>query len=157
MVNSTLFDNPKFLSSIVREFGSQSVITSIDVRVMGADYNIYQACGKIKVQHTLDHWCEYLNSTGIGEVIVNNIDRCGTLNGFDLELLLYIEDRLNVNIVAGCGAGSKEDLLKLFSQVNVNAACIGSLFHFTQETPNTLREYLRQNDINTREVIQALF
>ena len=115
IINSASFENLNLLKELIRNFGSQSIIHSIDVKKnLFKKYIIYKNSGTKKVNIKLKDWLEKINKIQVGEIIVTNIDREGTWVGFDFELISYISELMTMPVIANGGCGSKDHLKKNF-------------------------------------------
>lgn len=123
VVNSFILNNPNFIKELVSIFGSASIIVSADIKK-----NIF---GKYKIQkYNALEWlkkCEYL---GAGELFITNIEKEGTMNGYDIDFLKIISSNINIPIIANGGAGTLSDIKELFTQTKITAAAAGSMFVF---------------------------
>ena len=152
LITSSGFENKNIFIDIVDEFGSQALVTSIDARkTANGFYELYSRCGKKRQHNSLLDWLKVIDNSGVGEIIVNNIDRCGTYLGYDLELTKIVCEASNISVVASAGAGSCQHILNAFEQTRINGAAVGSLFHFTNTTPGSIRNFLSGNSVNVRE------
>ena len=71
-------------------------------------------------------------------------------NGYDLELINSICDRINIPVIASGGCGSKKDILEVFKKTQADAALAASLFHFGKAKLNDVKKYLSNNNILIR-------
>jgi cyclase len=133
-LSAAAINNPKLLSEIGRAVGKQSVVVVIDVRkkefLGGAGYDIYIKNGKEKVNIKLKEFILDLNKIGIGEIVINSIDRDGTMQGYDLSLVEMVRELTEVPITVLGGAGSFEDIKNLINKYKIIGAAAGSIFVF---------------------------
>ena len=73
---------------------------------------------------------EEINSSGAGEIVINSIDRDGTMKGYDLELVDYVKERTSLPLTILGGASSLKDISSLWSRFGIVGAAVGSLFVF---------------------------
>lgn len=109
-VSSLYFENKDEVLSIIDAVGSQSMIVTLDIRLIEKNYCVFLNRGKDKINISLDLILRDLKEIGIGEIIINNIDREGTMQGYDLQLLEFIYHRTNMQITNLGGVGSENDL-----------------------------------------------
>jgi cyclase len=129
-ITSATVTNPELVSSLAAEFGSQSVIVGIDVKL---DWlrrrHIVTCCGTVKLAiDPIHHACE-MERYGAGEIFLNSVDRDGTQQGYDLELIEKVSHAVNIPVIACGGAGSISDIVAA-TNVGASAAAAGSLFVF---------------------------
>ena len=86
---------------------------------------------------------------GVGEIILNSIDKEGTYSGYDFEAFKQINDMVDLPIILSCGCGDKNDMLLAFKQ-DVEAVCAGSIFYWIGESIISIKEFLNNNKINVR-------
>jgi cyclase len=137
--------------SIVRELaahhGSQSVVVSIDIKknVFGRYKLFAAASGK-----TLDrNWLDFLKQAidaGAGEVLINAVDRDGTMSGMDLPLIKAVAGACNVPVIAAGGAGSLSDL-KAAVDAGASAVAAGAFFVFHGPHRAVLITYPKYRDL----------
>ena len=87
---------------------------------------------------------------GAGELLVNSLDRDGTGQGYDLELLDAISSDVGIPVIASSGAGKKEDFLMAFDKANVDAVLGAGIFHFAKTDIPAVKKYLCKNNVKVR-------
>lgn len=148
IINTASFLDNSFLSRLIKNFGSQSIIHSIDVKKnLFRKYIIYTNSGKKKINVSLDQWLHKINEIEVGEVIITSIDREGTWSGFDLDLVSYVSEFMTMPVIANGGCGSKEHLKKIFNLTNASAAAVGSMFLYQKQNMGVLINYFDENEI----------
>ena len=91
-----------------------------------------------------------MSQMGAGELLITSCDKDGTRSGHDIETLQGVSKSIDIPMIASGGAGSKQDIEKVFIDTQVSAVAVGSLFQFTEVTPHEIREHLRLSDIPVR-------
>jgi cyclase len=133
-VSAAAISNPALLSDIAAAVGRQSVVAVLDVRkktgLFSNGYAVYTHNGK--TVHKTDPFAlaKQLQDAGVGEIVVNSIDRDGLMQGYDLDLACQFRDALKVPMTIMGGAGSLEHVAQLVSRLGVVGAAAGSLFVF---------------------------
>jgi cyclase len=126
VLNSAPSSDPTLLRAAADRFGSQSVVYSIDVRGNGVfTHGGTKADGRDPVEAA--RWGE---AQGAGEILLNSIDRDGTREGYDLDLVRRVSAAVRVPVVAVGGAGRLEHLVEAIRSGGASAAGAGSLFVF---------------------------
>jgi len=152
VVNTSALLNPFLIKEMADEFGSQSVVVSVDVRKNSAgDYDIYAFSGKKKMGQDLKDHISMAIGQGAGEIIVTSIDREGTLSGFDRELYQRLEDITKVPIIASGGAGCYDDLVKIFTETNCDACAVGKMLFLRDYDIVKFKSYLKGKKIPVRD------
>jgi cyclase len=78
------------------------------------------------------------------------MDRDGTMEGFDVELISSVTSKLKIPVVAAGGAGKLEDFAQVVIQSGAKAIAAASVYHFTSITPMMVKEYLQKCGVPTR-------
>lgn len=133
-ISSAAIENPSIVSEFASAVGSQSVVTIIDTQKKQGLFNKgYEVCThnatKAHRLNPLDLALE-LQKFGAGEIVINSIDRDGTMQGYDLELAKILKKNMSIPITMLGGAESLDDLVRLFDAVGIIGAAAGSLFVF---------------------------
>ena len=147
-LNSAAVEDRRLVEDAARAFGASSVVVSIDVkkRLFGG-YEVRthggrKATGLDPVQHARD-----MERAGAGEILLNSIDRDGTMNGFDLELVRKVSSAVTIPVVACGGAGSVTDLGLVVRDAGASAAAAGSMFVFQGTHRAVLISYPSQAEL----------
>lgn len=129
-INSHAIASPEFIRRAVELFGSQSIVVSIDVkRGLLGRFEVRVRGGTRPTGRDPVSVAEVLVAEGAGEVLVNSIDRDGTMTGYDLELIRAVAAAVPVPVVAVGGAGSTADFGAAV-EAGASAVAAGSLFVF---------------------------
>ncbi len=129
-VNSGALARPSLITEIAAEIGSSSTVGVVDVKktLFGRSNVWSHAGGKVAIADPIDYALE-LQRMGAGEIVLNSVDRDGTMLGYDLDLIRRMSEKVDVPIVALGGAGSHRHLVQALSSGAAGAAA-GSLFVF---------------------------
>ena len=119
-----------FINSIAKKFGSQSIMISIDLRIIDNKYRIFNKNGSNLSNLNYINLIKELENEGCGEILLTSIDREGTKTGYDIDLYKSVEDIVKIPIIANGGVGKNEHFDELFSSTNLSAASAGSQFVF---------------------------
>jgi len=87
---------------------------------------------------------------GAGEILLNCIDKDGTGEGFDLELVELISSGVNIPVIASSGAGCSQHFVDVFQRTNASAALAAGIFHREEVKISTIKEHMIQESIPTR-------
>jgi cyclase len=131
-ISSAALDEPELVRDIASELGSQSVVAVLDVRKkkFRNNYEVWTHNATHNTKLDPVEQARVLQSFGIGEIIVNSIDRDGTMKGYDLPLLKRIREAVSVPLTALGGAGTLDDVKALVDGLGVVGAAAGSMFVF---------------------------
>jgi cyclase len=130
-LNSAAISNPGLVEEAASIFGSQSVIVSIDVKKRWLSrYEVFSHSGTRGTGlHPTQH-AKRMADCGAGEILINSIDRDGTMLGFDLELVRSVTSAVDVPVVACGGAGKLADFAAAVKDGGASAVAAGSMFVF---------------------------
>jgi imidazole glycerol-phosphate synthase subunit HisF len=138
-INSALISNPKLITEIAEVFGSQSVVASVDLKKdFFGKYRAYYCGGTKNSGIEAIEFCKKLEKLKAGELLITNINREGSWNGYDLELLQKCASAVNIPIIANGGAGTVADLTNAIKNGRAAAAAAGSMFVFSGKNRGVL-------------------
>ena len=150
ILNSAIFENPDLINEISDYIGAQSVIVSVDVKKIDKDYFCFSHSGTKNRKINILDYLKYISNQEYGELILCSIDKEGTMQGYDLELIEIVSQFINVPLIASGGAGSYEDMLDAL-KAGASAIAAGSIFHFTEMNPSGAKKYLHKKGIKIRD------
>jgi cyclase len=134
IVNSLIQENPEVIKKVVKQYGAQAVIASIDFKK--SFFGVKQPYSYIghNIKFSLTDYANYLaNEIGVGELMICSVDNEGTWQGFDNEILAEVLNSVDVPIIASGGCGSLTDLKDVLYTTNANAAAIGSMAVYSKK------------------------
>lgn len=150
-INSAAVKNPNLIHDAALKFGSQCVVLSIDAKQSEAgEYKVYINGGRTETELYAVEWAVKGVELGAGEIVVNSINEDGMRNGYDLNLLKMITDRVNVPVIASGGAGTKDHFYQAIEEANVDGVLAASVFHFGDIQIKDLKQYLIGKGISIR-------
>jgi imidazole glycerol-phosphate synthase subunit HisF len=95
-------------------------------------------------------WAEKAQRLGAGELLLTSMDRDGTKDGYDLELLRAVTACVRIPVIASGGVGNLEHLYQGLTEGRASAALAASIFHFGTFTVAQAKSYLRQRGVRVR-------
>ncbi len=149
-LNSILYKDNDFSRKACEIFGKQSIIGSIDIKKdINNNYNCYYNNGKTNSNLNIyQHIENIIENDSIAEIVITNIEKEGTFNGFDYELYDSLKD-YNIRILPnGGGSYNENNIIDTIKIDNVYGLCFSSIFFFKQYTPNDIKKILYNNSIN---------
>lgn len=156
VINTAAVTRPEFIREAAQLAGSQSVVASIDTkRTLFGGHEVVTQCGKIRTGLDPVELAKTLEDRGIGEILLNSIDRDGTMSGYDLRLIRRVAGAVKIPVIAAGGAGSVTDIRQAFVEGRASAAAAGSLFVYTGPYKAVLINVPSQEQLN-REVFAFL-
>ena len=129
-VNTHALGDSNLVRQLSNEFGSSSVVVSIDVKKRRGEYVVRSSGGTGKTKLSAIQWAQMAENLGAGELLVNSIDRDGTMEGLDLELMRQIVGSVDIPVVGAGGASSINDLCAGIVDAGLSGVAAGSLFLF---------------------------
>ncbi len=148
-INSAAVKNPKLISELAREFGSQCIVVAIDVKLEG-DWFVYINGGKVKTELKAIEWTKRAEALGAGEILLTSMNNDGTKNGFAIDITKTVSEALNIPVIASGGAGSIEHFADVFTKGKADAALAASVFHYKEIEIPKLKIYLSNHNISVR-------
>jgi cyclase len=130
VINSYAFENPAFIREASNMFGSQSIVVSIDARKTKGVYKIWIYGGTRVTDVDPVVFAQKMEDMGAGEIMINSIDKDGTMSGYDIDLVRMVADAVKVPVIACGGAGRLQDFVEARKEGKASAVAAGSLFVF---------------------------
>jgi len=149
-INSAAVRNPKILDEFARAFGVQFVVLAVDTRLVNNKNFVHLRGGRDLTDIQTEDWILEAQERGAGEILLTSMDHDGTKNGFDINLLKTINDRIHIPLIASGGAGNQEHFVDVFQQAGVDAALAASVFHYGDILIPELKETLAAQAIPVR-------
>ena len=168
-INTAAVKEPELIRRASDMFGSQCIVSSIDVkRVYVKDeeevpgtlvlntpngkcwWDVYIYGGRKPVDIDAIQWAEMAAALGAGEIVASSLDFDGTKEGYDLEFLKAVSNRVSVPLIASSGAGNPKHMLDALTIGMADAVLAASIFHYGTYTIREVKEYLAQNSIPIR-------
>lgn len=147
-INTIALNDPHFIAKAASIFGSQCIVCSIDVKKIDGSYRVFSKNkGLLNIDPLL--LAQQYQKMGAGEILLTSVDREGTTLGYDLELLKQFRHKLKIPIIINGGMGKPIHGVEAI-QEGADAVAAAYIFHFSQFTPNSIREALLENGISVR-------
>lgn len=148
IINGFNFISLDLINQLSQKYGNQAVIASVDVKQnLFGTYHVFKSNGKENTGiKPIDHIRKCIEA-GAGEILLNNIDRDGMMNGIDIKLINEIEKSIEVPIIVCGGIGNIEHIKDVFEKTNVNAVAAGSMFVFHGKHRAVLISYPNMSEL----------
>jgi cyclase len=150
VVNSAALVRPDLIDETSSRYGCQCIVVSIDARRVGEGHEVFGDGGRTATGKTPDAWAKEAERRGAGEILLTSIDRDGTMEGYDIELIRRVTSTVRIPVIACGGAGKPDDFVHAVQDGGASAVAAASIFQFTQITPANVKDFLRANGIDTR-------
>ena len=133
-VNSAGVEDPRLIGALAERWGSQAVIASIDVkRDMFGRLRVVTAGGTRRSSLDPVEWARQVEAAGAGEILLTAVDREGSWQGFDLDLVKRVTDAVGVPVIAHGGAGNVGHVGDVVNRAGASAVALGSMVVFQKE------------------------
>jgi len=149
VLGTSALETPGLIADAAGMFGSQAVVCAIDFRKINGNYLVSGESGSRTYKESALSAALNAQNYGAGEILLQNVDRDGTMSGVDTDLIKSLQAELTVPIIASGGVGKLEDFESLLA-AGASAVAAGAIFQFTQVTPKEVRKYLGEKGYPVR-------
>ncbi|MBM3800724.1 MAG: imidazole glycerol phosphate synthase subunit HisF [Acidimicrobiia bacterium] len=156
-LNTAAVKNPELIASGAETFGSQCIVVAIDAKRQavpggqaGPSWEVFVHGGRTPTGLDALDWAEKAQQLGAGEILLTSMDRDGTKDGYDLELLKAVTSRVQIPVIASGGVGTLDHIYQGLTEGGASAALAASIFHFGAFTIGQVKTYLRQRGVLVR-------
>lgn len=163
-INTSAVQNPDFVTEAASRYGVQCIVIAIDAKRVGKKvlfgragaaeerprWEVFTHGGRKPTGIDAVQWAATMVEKGAGELLVTSMDRDGTKQGYDLELLRAISDRATVPVIASGGVGDLEDLFEGLTIGGADAVLAASIFHQGTHTVGEAKRFLADHHVNVR-------
>jgi imidazole glycerol-phosphate synthase subunit HisF len=158
-VNSAAVERPNLVRDIADEFGAQCAVVAIDARARpgsggggGSGWQVYTHGGRRPTERDVVAWAVECAANGAGEILLTSMDRDGTKDGFDLELIATVVDAVGIPVVASGGVGTLQHLVEGATVGGADAVLAASIFHRREFTLGQAKAYMAEHGVNVRPI-----
>lgn len=149
-INSSAVKNPKLITELAQEFGSQCIVVAIDAKEIDGQWKVHLMGGKIATERDIFEWAKEIEQRGAGEILFTSMNNDGTKKGFANEALAKLSETVNIPIIASGGAGSMQHFADAFINGKSDAVLAASVFHFQEIEIPELKRFLKEKSIAIR-------
>jgi cyclase len=150
-INSGAANRPDFISEAARLFGSQCVVVSVDAKLReDGSYGVFTCFGTVDQGRTPEDWAVEVQEKGAGEILIQSIDKDGTLEGYDNFLVGKISRAVDMPVLACSGAGTWGHFVEGFKEGGADAVCTTNIYHFTESSIKSAKQYIAKEGIPVR-------
>lgn len=151
-LNSAAVRNPQLVQDGARYFGSQCMVVAIDAKYdeeLGT-WRVYTHGGRKGTDLEVGAWAQKVEELGAGELLLTSMDRDGEKSGFDLSLLQYVQEKINIPVIASGGAGNAGHFTDVFQKAEADAALAASIFHYKETSVDAVKNELKESGVHVR-------
>lgn len=151
-LNTMILKDPETVKKAVGLFGSQAIIAVVDVKTSFAGKkNPFNNTG-MSISYSLIDYCNYLqNEIGVGEILLQNIDKEGTWQGYDHDLIKSVLHHVKVPVIVLGGASDASDIKKVLYETGASAAAIGSMAVYQKKDMGVLIRFPKRESVIIEE------
>ena len=149
-INTSAILNPNFVSESSSRFGSQAIVVAIDAKKVDDHYEVFTHGGRNSTGINAIEWARKMADFGAGELLITSMDRDGTKEGFDNNLMKSISEIVDIPIIASGGAGSLRHLVDGVKDGEADAVLAASIFHYGEYTIQEAKNYMYEHGIEMR-------
>ena len=136
-INTAAIKNPNFIKEAANKFGSSTIVVSIEaIKENDGRYLAYVDNGRDFTGVDVFEWSKKVEEFGAGEIILTSVDKDGTGEGFDSELIKTVVDSVSIPVIAHGGAGKKEDVVSMIQTTDAHSVANASIFHYNFVSKN---------------------
>lgn len=147
VINTYGIENNQFLRDAVKNYGSSTIVCSIDYRIDSGERIVYTNSGKSKIQKKFIDLISDIAKCDIGEIVLTNIDKDGTFSGYDLDVLDSVKSSLDIPLIINGGASNLTNMTDAV-KMGAQAVAAGSLFSLRMPHRAVLISYPNEELIN---------
>jgi cyclase len=152
-LNTLLHQDPKTVEAIVNKYGSQAVVGGIDIRWIKQSPVAYYLNGSSAIKKDVNQLIEHYINLGVGEIMINSIDRDGLKNGFDVDILGYLPDPVLPITLCG-GAGNPTHFVEPLKSLKIDGVVAGNYFQHVENSVPLVRNHLSKLGLPVRKVVR---
>jgi len=150
-INTAVVERPELISEVASAWGSQAIVVAIDAkRSERAGWEVFTHGGRKATGLSVKEWAERVVELGAGEILLTSMDRDGTKQGYDLDLLRVVVEAVSVPVIASGGVGTLEHMFDGLSEGGADAALAASIFHDGLHTIAEAKAFLRARGLLVR-------
>jgi imidazole glycerol-phosphate synthase subunit HisF len=150
-INTAAVNDINFIKEASKKFGAQCMVIAVDVKKVGNNkWEIFTHGGRNKTGIDAIEFAQSVEENGAGEILLTSMDRDGTKNGYDIELLSEITSKVNLPVIASGGVGNLEHLNEGITKGGASAVLAASIFHYGEFTIKQAKEYLQSKNVPVR-------
>ena len=151
LINSLIHINEDEVKKITEKYGSQFVIAGIDFLLENNSYSICIENGGKKINLSLDKCLKKIEKCGAGEILVQSIDRDGSLRGYDNKINNEIKRKTTLPVLVCGGAGNWDHFEKAFRDSKVDGVCTNNIYHYSEKSMSLIKKSLYEKGIHVRK------
>ncbi len=156
-INTAAVTTPDIIDEGARRFGNQCIVVAIDPKrsktiPMGEPgyFEVHTHGGRTPTGIDAVQFAREVEERGAGEIMLTSMDRDGTKDGYDIELLQAVTSAVNIPVIASGGGGTPEHIYQALTAGGASAALAASIFHYREYSIAEVKGYLAIRGIPVR-------
>ncbi len=149
-LNSAIVKNPDLVDRASDRFGSQCIVAAVDAKRKNDSWSVFIKGGTEDTGKDAIQWMKEVEERGAGEILLTSMDRDGTKEGFDIELLSRVNEQVRIPVIASGGAGTIQHCIDAIEEGSADAVLAASIFHFREIDIKDLKAYFAEEGIPVR-------
>ena len=152
-INTSAVENPSFVKEAADKFGSQCIVVAVDAKAKTDKENTWEVVtygGRNRTGIDVLEWTEQVAAYGAGEILLTSMDRDGTKEGFDNNLVSKVSSGISIPIIASGGVGNLDHLIDGVKIGGAEAVLAASIFHFSEFSIKEAKEAMKASGITVR-------
>jgi len=150
-INTAAIESRDFVACAAKEFGSQCIVVSIDVKAReDGTQVVVSRGGRQLTTHQPVAWAQTVEQLGAGEILLNSVDRDGMKIGYDIALLESVASAVRIPVIACGGVGDWSHFAEALTRTRVDAVAAANIFHYSDQSVYHAKQYLYGRGLNVR-------
>ena len=152
-INTAAVENPDFVKEAADKFGSQCIVVAVDAKLKedsSSSWEVVTYGGRNRTGIDVQEWTSQVADYGAGEILLTSMDRDGTKEGFDNELVFQVASSIDIPVIASGGVGNLQHLIDGIQIGGAEAVLAASIFHFSEFTIQEAKEAMKDSGIVVR-------
>ncbi len=152
-INTSAVENPSFVKEAADKFGSQCIVVAVDAKAKTDKENSWEVVtygGRNRTGKDVLEWTEQVAEYGAGEILLTSMDRDGTKEGFDNNLVSKVSSGISIPVIASGGVGNLDHLIDGVKIGGAEAVLAASIFHFSEFSIKEAKEAMKASGITVR-------
>lgn len=146
-INTAAVERPEFVAEAARRFGQQCIVVAVDARRAADGWEVHTHGGRRATGLDAVEWAARMSECGAGEILLTSMDRDGTREGFDLELVRAVSRATPTPVIASGGVGTLAHLAAGVIEGEADAVLAASIFHYGEHTIGEAKRYLDERGV----------
>jgi cyclase len=155
-INTAAVRDPPFVSAASTRFGAQCIVVAIDPKRLirrGREFwEVHVNGGRTPTGLEAVAWARQVQGRGAGEILLTVMDADGTQRGYDVEITRAVAEAVDIPVIASGGAGGPEDIYRVLTDGQADAALAATIFHFQTHSIAETKAYLAERGVPVRPV-----